>query len=292
MTATAYTTNTSIVTSILKAPLQAVLFIIRHPILFVFIVFLLIWGSISTLAHFNPAIAERFNNAATYFGLATITSTASDVASKAIDAAESKAKRSASRLATIESELASAERKSANLEMETRGHKAKIAQQTAIIDKQAGEIAGQRKLLATSGKELRLAQHELNDVHSRLSKFKQAGKQVESRLTRRFTKVALYDTGGEVLGWIPVLGDAASLGLAAGGIYEMCQMFKEIEQATSDLGVRYQVYTDTFCEKPAEKSAEIISETTKKAKDAIGDRINYTKIYWTNKYNEHFQFNE
>ena len=54
----------------------------RRPILCVFIALLLIWGTISGLALFNPAIAERFNNAVTYFGMATVTSAASDMLRK------------------------------------------------------------------------------------------------------------------------------------------------------------------------------------------------------------------
>jgi hypothetical protein len=61
------------------------------------------------LAHFNPAIAERFNNTIAYFGSATIASMAGDAASaanEALDVSRKEIKSLKSKLVTSTSELA------------------------------------------------------------------------------------------------------------------------------------------------------------------------------------------
>ncbi len=194
----------------MKLPLQALWFLVKHPVVALIMALLIAFSSFSFLAHFNPAIGERFNNAVIYFGAATLTSTISDT-------------------------LRLTERKLGVVSTDLRATKSKL--ETAKV--------------------------ELDGFKTRKAKFAKAGKQIEKRALRRFTKVAVYGIAREFLGWVPIAGDAASLALTAGGVYEMCQMFKEIEQATAELGVRYKVYTDTFCEKPAEKSAEVLSSFTK-----------------------------
>lgn len=199
-----------------KLPFKGLWFLIKHPIITLVLILLLAFSSISFLAHFNPAIAERFNSAAVYFGAATLASTISD--------------------------------------------KLRVRERT---------LENVSKELIETKSKLNTANIELDDFKQRKIKFANAGKKIEKRAVRRFTKVAVYDIAGEFIGWVPVAGDAASIALAAGGIYEMCQMFKEIEAATTELGVPYQVYTDTFCEKPVKKTKELIAEKTGAFKDKI-----------------------
>jgi hypothetical protein len=309
MTNAPATPNKTIAKGIAALPLKILMLLVKHPFLVVVMALLLMWGTISGLALFNTAISERFNSAVAYFGLATVASEASDIWRRNYNAEVDKNRRSAESLAMKEAEMERSRaridetnRNNTKLELDVKeknrqlkSKNAKIDQlnsaikkKNAVLRRSAKELRHGADVLKVTSKELRSTAHSLGDITSKLSRFGHAGKQIESGVAKRFTKVAIFDAAGEFLGWIPIIGDAASLGLAATGIYEMCQMFKEIEQATTDLGVPYQVYTDTFCEKPVEKSADIISETTKSAKDTLGDRMNYTKIYWTNKYNEHF----
>jgi|GEM_PF-6407137 len=220
---------------VIKLPFQGLWFLIKHPILAIIMALLIAFSSVSFLAHFNPAIAERFNSAMGYFLGATLLSEASD----ALRRVRVKADKSKIKIADIEVDL---ERK-----------KATIARKNKALLKASDD-------LYRSTDEIRKRGAELDLNKRKLKKFGASGKAIEKKATRRFTKVALYDAAGEFLGWIPVLGDAASIGMTAGGIYEMCQMFKEIEVATTELGVRYQVYTDTFCEKPIDKTKEVIAE--------------------------------
>ena len=53
----------------------------------------------------------------------------------------------------------------------------------------------------------------------------------------------------------------------------MCQMFKEIEVATVELGVPYMIYTDTFCDKPAEITREFIADHAGQLKDSVSANV-------------------
>jgi hypothetical protein len=48
------------------------------------------------------------------------------------------------------------------------------------------------------------------------------------------------------------------------------------------LGVPYQVYTNTFCEKPAENSAEVIFDVTERAKNKAGEYVSTIAYQLTN----------
>lgn len=303
-TATQSGTDSTLIVRILKAPFKALWFLIRHPFLCVLIVLLSAASTISTLAHFNPAIAAHFSNAVSYFGLATLTSEASDNWRRVYNAEVRKNQTLARRLTSTEQELVKSKAetdrvKNRNIYLErdvTEKEKSlsknskKIAELNASIDKKNAALGksekalrGGAKVLRATNKELRATKSSLNSINSRLTRFRRSGRNIESKVPQRFTKVALSDGAGSVIGWVPIVGDAVSISLAAAGIYEMCQMFKEIEEATSELGVPYQIYTNTFCDAPVKKSAEIISEATDSAMDTINKRLYYTKIYWQNK---------
>ena len=228
----------------MKLPFQGLWLLVKHPVAALIMVLLIAFSCISFLAHFNPAIAERFSSAAIYFGAATLTSTISDT----LRLTERKLGSVSTDLIETKSKL-----KTANLELR-------------LTERKLESVS--TDLIETKSK-LKTANLEIADFKNRKAKFASAGKRIEKQAIKRFRKVALYDVAGEFLGWIPIAGDAVSLGLTAGGIYEMCQMFKEIEQATAELGVPYQVYTDTFCEKPVEKTKEIIAEKTGDVKGKI-----------------------
>jgi len=222
---------------------------------------LIAFSSVSFLAHFNSAIAERFNSAMGYFLGATLLSEASDALRRVrVDADKSKMK-------------------IAELELDIEKKKATIARKNAALLKASDELKKSEVIIRKRGTVIREKVAVIDQHKRKLATFEASGKNLEKKATKRFTKVALYDAAGEFLGWIPVLGDAASIGMTAGGIYEMCQMFKEIEQATTDLGVPYQVYTDTFCEKPVEKTKEIIAEKTGAFKDGVYATTTVIKNY-------------
>jgi len=138
-----------------------------------------------------------------------------------------------------------------------------------VLRKASMEIGHKDAEIESKSRLLKQSNAEIDEFKSRRTKFAATGKEIEEKALKRFSKVALFDTSGEFLGWIPIIGDAASIGLTAGGIYQMCQMFKEIEAATIELGVPYRIYTDTFCEKPVGKTKEVIVEKTGEVKGKI-----------------------
>jgi hypothetical protein len=243
--------NKPLMVSFLKLPLKAIWFLIKHPIVAIVISLLIFTSSISFLAHYNEGIAHRFNNAMGLFMGATLTSEASEA-------------------------LRSANRRMATSVADINSRDAKIAEQDQLIKRQRGAMARKNKALLDSARVLNENADTLRsagtlldkqkttilDHNNKLKIFRQRGAALEQKATKRFTKVAIYDAAGEFMGWFPIVGDVASVGLAAAGVYEMCQMFKEVESATEELGVKYQVYTDTFCEKPVEKTGEVIAEKT------------------------------
>ncbi len=252
--------------SLLHLPLRAGLCVLRHPLLSALIAGLLAWSTITTLALFNPAIGERFNRAAASFGLATSAYLASSLASDAIDS-------SSRRLARVEADLALQRKQSQQLQQRLARQKQSITQLSGALERQAAE-------LKTTGEKLRVASGELDSHQRKLASFKAEGKRLERRASQRLTKVVLADASGEVLGWVPVVGDIASMGLAAKGVYEMCQMFREIENATDRLGARYQIYTDTFCASPVEKTIDVASDTGKRLVDGVSAQISSGGEYW------------
>lgn len=224
-------------------------------------------SSFSFLAHFNPDIAARFNNAMGYFGAAILSSEAADIirikTEKIAHLEEDiKLKKSTIKRKNIALREAAKVLENSSLVLRIRKH-ALLRSSEALYESS--------RALKKGGTELAAKTALLNDHESRLSKFRERGNVLGNRTKKRFAKVAIYDAAGEFVGWLPVLGDAASIGMTAQGFYEMCQMFKEIEQATTELGVQYQVYTDTFCEKPVEKSAEVISDITKRVQTRAGE---------------------
>ena len=259
------TENASFAVRIIKAPVRAAWFLIRNPLIALVIVALILFSSISFLALYNEAIANRFNDSMGFFFGATLASSASD----ALKARELKYKK-------------------ASLALENRN--AEISQKNRLIKKQSNAIAKKNQVLRATSIELKKSATALRGAgvtisqqgglirahKSKISNFRRTGKAIERTASKRFSKVAIYDAAGELMGWLPVVGDAASIGLAAAGVYEMCQMFREIESATDQLGVKYQVYTDTFCEKPAEKTAEVVAEKIGQVK---GQAVAMTTIF-------------
>jgi len=69
----------SIAVRLVKLPFQGLWFLVKHPIVALIMALLIAFSSFSFLAHFNPAIAERFNSAAKYFGAAVLVESGSDL---------------------------------------------------------------------------------------------------------------------------------------------------------------------------------------------------------------------
>ncbi|GAB5452534.1 MAG: hypothetical protein Hals2KO_28620 [Halioglobus sp.] len=203
---------------LIKFPIQGLWFLVKHPVLTLFLALLIIFSSFSFLAHFNPAIAGHFSNAAAYFGASALVS-------------------------------------------EIPHLKKKVTSLEATVTRKNAEIKSKSRIMA--------------DSNHRMSRFRERGAKFRISSKSRFKKIAISDTAGEILGWLPVIGDIASMGLAAGGIYEMCQMFKEIEAATEELGATYQVYTDTFCEQSIDKNTTLVAE---KAAEVKGEFVAMTTV--------------
>jgi hypothetical protein len=252
----------SFVSRLVKLPLQVLWFLIKHPILTMFIALLITFSTVSFLAHFNPAIADRFNNAAGSFMGATLLHEASDLLRK-----------TKSDLGRVNADLEGTKGKLKTAAGNLEGTRGRL--KTTQADLKAANAKIVYKDLKIRGKSRLLKEKDLSlgEVNGRLNKFRVTGKHIEKSISGRFRKIVITDAAGEVIGFIPFLGDAASLGLAANGIYEMCQMLKEIEEATDDLGAKLNVYTNTFCEKPAEKSAEILEEATKDVKNSFNRKV-------------------
>jgi len=294
----------------MKLPFQGLWFLVKHPIVAIIMLLLFVFSSFSFLAHFSPAIAERFNNATGYFIGATLASQGSDALRSRIAALDADVKtkkttiarknKALTKSATALGEAADAIkardvaitgknealRKSAAALRggadSIRARNATITSKNKALRNAAKALAGARAALAQRGDIIRKQKSQLDGHNSRLNAFQKRGIELETIAGKRFGKVAIYNTAGEFLGWVPIVGDAASLGFAAAGIYEMCQMFNEIEKATTELGVPYQVYTDTFCEKPVEKTKEIIAEQTGAVKGKIIATTTVFKDYATN----------
>lgn len=253
----------SVAIRILKLPFQGLWFLIKHPVVAIVMVLLIAVSSISLLAHFNSEIAARFNSAAGFFGTAILSSEAADIIrnqKKRIAHLEEDIKLKKATIKQKSDALKNAadalEESSASL----RSRKATISAKNKALNNAAQALNDSSVALKTGSNELKMKTNLLKSHQERLARFRTRGEALSVNTKNRFTKVAIYDAAGEFTGWIPIIGDAASIGLAAGGIYQMCQMFKEIEEATDELGVRYQVYSDTFCEKPVQKTKEIIAE--------------------------------
>src|SRR6056297_3184273 len=69
----------SLAARLIKLPFECVWFLIKHPIVAVVMALLLTLSAASFLAHFNPAIAERFNSAAGFFGGAILLHESADI---------------------------------------------------------------------------------------------------------------------------------------------------------------------------------------------------------------------
>ena len=283
MTTAAAVPESSLPFKILKLPFKTLWFIIRHPFLCLFVALFIAVGTVSTLAHFHPQIAQHFNNTVAYFGAATIASELGDT----FRTTQSDLKFISQRLQSKEAELVVLRKKSTThpeLLEELEKSKARNAELTRENSKVRSDVqrADKRIVSLSSEKQkmsLRLGstERQLAETHGRLQRFGKAGKHIEAQIPRRFTKVALYDGAGELLGIIPILGDAASIGMTVGGLYEMCQMFKEIELATTELHVPYNIYTGTFCQDPAGKSKEAMVEVTVTARESFKQKYEQFK---------------
>lgn len=262
----------SLVGRLIKLQLKSFWFFLTHPVLTLLLVSLLAFSSFSFFAHFNPAIADRFTNAAAYFGAATLASEASDVVrrqKKKLSTVEADNRKLKSRIAKSNIAFLETAGTASSKEAKLKRSKLTITRQRAALIDATYSLRKASSSLYRSADHVKKLESSIKAQNTRINKFRERGKQLEAGTKKRFTKVALLDSGGEIIGWIPILGDAASIGFAAGGIYEMCQMFKEIELATRELGVPYMVYTDTFCEKPAEKTAELVAEKSDQLKGSL-----------------------
>ena len=86
----------------------------------------------------------------------------------------------------------------------------------------------------------------------------------------RLTKAVIKTTAGEIVAWIPAVGDAASVYFAIDGTIAMCNMFKELEGTAVEYGLPFYIYTDTFCEKPVEKTKEVVTSTVNDITTSVG----------------------
>ncbi|MDC1288137.1 hypothetical protein N8198_09650, partial [Gammaproteobacteria bacterium] len=152
--------------------------------------------------------------------------------------------------------------------------------QRATIEKKDQRIARLRQSAAKDVHLIRKTQADLKGTEAKLARFARTGEKLRTRTSQRFTKMVVLDASGEILGWVPLVGDVASLGLVAGGIYEMCRLFEEIEKATVELGAPFIIYTDTFCDKPVGKTAELARDTGQDVSRYLSERLFYTKEYW------------
>lgn len=232
-------------------------FLIRHPLIFLLGFAFMAMSTFSFLAHFNPGIAERFGNASRYFIGATLFSEASDavrVAQKKLKVADAHTER------RITEATADMSKQIREKDAEISRKNERISKQSKLIEKNKATLRKSIDASQEARRVMRLQNTVIKSHEANLDRFRTRSVVSNKTVKNRFKKMAIMDSAGGFLGVVPVVGDVASLGLAGMGIYEMCEMFREIEEATAELGATYKVYTDTFCEKASDATVVVVAE--------------------------------
>ena len=138
----------SFVWRLIKLPIRGLLFLFKHPALTILFALLIAFSSFSYLAHFNPAIAERFNNSVKYFGLATLASAASDTISTLNNAVDLAKKRQA----LVHADLEGSKKRNLKLDSNSRRQKKVIGLQADAIKHQKTYISKQEMRLVSANK--------------------------------------------------------------------------------------------------------------------------------------------
>ena len=127
--------------------------------------------------------------------------------------------------------------------------------------------------LKTSKTEVAALKANLESKNSRLGNveaFQLKANSIMKKHNIRLTKAVIKTTAGEIVAWITAVGDAASVYFAIDGTIAMCDMFQELEATAVEYGLPFYIYTDTFCEKPVEKTKEVVTSTVNDITTSVG----------------------
>ncbi|EED34853.1 hypothetical protein NOR51B_793 [Luminiphilus syltensis NOR5-1B] len=135
--------------------------------------------------------------------------------------------------------------------------------------------------------ELDSTKAKLKQKETGITGFKTKAQAITRQHNVRMTKVAIKTAAGEVMAWVPVVGDVASMGFAVAGTVEMCRMFKELEVAATEFGMPITLYSGTFCEAPAEFTVSLLATQyniiTDSLTRSLNDQAKVRERYWSNK---------
>lgn len=232
--------------NLIDIPIRCTKFVFRHPIVTIGVCLLGFASIFLGALQLSPLAQKHFNAAIESFGYSTASMVLSSSADAMLSVSNAKNTQLASQLDVATSELDSGKKQIDSLQQEVKTKQQRITQIDAFQKKANGIVK----------------KHNV-----------------------RLTKAVIKTATGEVIAWVPVVGDIASMYFAVDGTIEMCNMFRELETTALEYGLPFYMYSGTFCDDPIGKSKAIVLETSQDITDSVTDSLRQQSVsrtdYWS-----------